>query len=169
MPGLRIRDATADDAPLLAEWAAAMAWETEGKRLDPAVVALGVSNALADPMRARYFIAMRQAEVAGRETLALPVGTLMLTDEWSDWRNGWWWWIQSVYVPPAERRTGVFAALYDHAASLARAMPGVIGLRLYVEHANTAAQRTYASLGMTDANYRVMETAFDAERADQRG
>ena len=155
---LRIRDAEAGDAPLLAEWAAAMAWETERKRLDPATVALGVSNALADPMRARYFIAMRQAEVAGRETLALPVGTLMLTDEWSDWRNGWWWWIQSVYVPPAERRTGVFAALYDHADSLARATPGVVGLRLYVERDNAAAQLTYQSLGMTDAGYLIFET-----------
>ena len=160
---LRIRDAEAADAPLLAEWATAMAWETERKRLDPATVALGVSNALADPMRARYFIAMRQAEVAGRETLALPVGTLMLTDEWSDWRNGWWWWIQSVYVPPAERRTGVFAALYDHADSLARATPGVVGLRLYVERDNTAAQRTYASLGMDDAGYLIFETELPAE------
>ena len=160
MGTLRIRDAQPADAPLLAEWAAAMAWETEHKRLDPATVALGVSNALADPLRARYVVAMRQAEVAGSETLALPVGTLMLTDEWSDWRNGWWWWIQSVYVPPEERRTGVFAALYDHAASLARATPGVVGLRLYVERDNADAQRTYASLGMDDAGYLVFETAL---------
>ena len=160
MGTLRIRDAQPADAPLLAEWAAAMAWETEHKRLDPATVALGVSNALADPLRARYFVAMRQAEVAGSETLALPVGTLMLTDEWSDWRNGWWWWIQSVYVPPEERRTGVFAALYDQAASLARATPGVVGLRLYVERDNADAQRTSASLGMDDAGYLVFETAL---------
>ena len=160
MGGLRIRDAETADAPLLAEWAAAMALETEGKRLDPATVALGVSNALADPARARYFIAMRQAEVAGRETLALPVGTLMLTNEWSDWRNGCWWWIQSVYVPPAERRTGVFAALYDHAATLARATPGVVGLRLYVERNNTPAQGTYTSLGMVEAGYLIFETSL---------
>ena len=157
MAGLRIRDANAQDAPLLADWAAAMAWETEHKRLDPATVALGVSNALADPARARYFIAMRQAEAAGGETLAHPVGTLMLTDEWSDWRNGWWWWIQSVYVPPAERRTGVFSARHDPAASLARATPGVVGLRLYVERDNAAAQRTYRALGMDDAGYLVFE------------
>lgn len=157
MGGLRIRDAEPADAPLLAEWAAAMAWETEHKRLDPGTVARGVANALADPLRARYFVAMRQAEVAGRETIALPVGTLMLTDEWSDWRNGWWWWIQSVYVPPEERRTGVFAALYAHAAALARATPGVVGLRLYVERDNAAARRTYASLGMDDAGYAIFE------------
>ena len=157
MPALRIRDADAADAPLLAEWAVAMAWETERERLDPDTVALGVANALADPLRARYFIAMRQAEVAGRENLAMPVGTLMLTDEWSDWRNGWWWWIQSVYVPPAERRTGVFSALYDHAASLARTTPGVLGLRLYLARDNTAARATYAALGMADTGYDILE------------
>ena len=75
-------------------------------------------------------------------------------------RGSWWWWIQSVYVPPGERWTGVFAALYDHAASLARATPGVIGLRLYVERDNAAAQRTYASLGMDDAGYLVFETGL---------
>ena len=161
MGGLRIRDAEAADAPLLAEWAAAMAWETEGKRLDPATVALGVSNALADPLRARYFIAMRQAEVAGRETLALPVGTLMLTDEWSDWRNGWWWWIQSVYVDPGHRRQGVFAALYRHVREQALAVPDVLGLRLYVEQDNDAAMRTYEALGMRDAGYRLLAEMFE--------
>ena len=161
MGTLRIRDAEAADAPLLADWAAAMAWETEQKRLDPATVALGVSNALADPLRARYFVAMRQAQVAGRETLALPVGTLMLTDEWSDWRNGWWWWIQSVYVPPAERRTGVFAALYRHVREQALAVPDVLGLRLYVEQDNDAALRTYEALGMRDAGYRLLAEAFE--------
>ena len=157
MAPLRIRDAEAADAPLLADWAAAMAWETERKRLDPATVALGVSNALADPLRARYFIAMRQATVAGRETLAVPVGTLMLTDEWSDWRNGWWWWIQSVYVAPAHRRKGVYRALYSHVHDLARADPEVRGLRLYVEKENVTAQRTYEFLGMVDAGYRMYE------------
>src|SRR3546814_11330045 len=76
------------------------------------------------------------------------VGTLMLTREWSDWRNGDWWWIQSVYVVPASRRRGMFAALYRHAEALARATPGVIGLRLYVERGNEVARRTYAALGM---------------------
>src|SRR3546814_8999658 len=75
----------------------------------------------------------------------------MLTREWSDWRNGDWWWIQSVYVVPASRRRGMFAALYRHAEALARATPGVIGLRLYVERGNEVARRTYAALGMVDA------------------
>ena len=155
-PTLRIRDAHADDRALLAQWASAMAWETEHKRLDPATVAAGI----ADPARARYFIAMSEVALAGRETIAEAVGTLMLTREWSDWRNGDWWWIQSVYVPEAHRRQGVFAALYRHVEALARDTPGVVGLRLYVERENENAQRTYASLGMVDAGYRIFEAEF---------
>jgi ribosomal protein S18 acetylase RimI-like enzyme len=81
----------------------------------------------------------------------------MLTREWSDWRNGDWWWIQSVYVAPDHRRGGVFATLYRHVEQLARDTPGVIGLRLYVEKDNAAAQRTYAALGMHDAGYAMYE------------
>ena len=150
---LQVRAATADDLDLMARWAQAMAIETEDKALDADIVTRGIAAGLADPGRARYYVASVDDEAAG---------TLMLTTEWSDWRNGWWWWIQSVYVPPGERRTGVFAALYDHASSLARATPGVIGLRLYVERANAAAQRTYASLGMDDAGYLVFEQQFSA-------
>ena len=83
----------------------------------------------------------------------------MLTTEWSDWRDGWWWWIQSVYVAPEARRHGVFRALYAHVEADARAMPGVCGLRLYVENDNVRAQATYASLGMVDARYRVFEAS----------
>ena len=160
MAGFRIRAATAADAPLLADWAAAMAWETEHKRLDPDTVLAGVAAGLADPQRARYFVAMDDAAVAGHETIGIAVGTLMVTREWSDWRNGDWWWIQSVYVPPEHRRRGVFAALYRHLEARARATPGVVGLRLYVERDNQAAQRTYAALGMRDAGYALLEHAF---------
>jgi ribosomal protein S18 acetylase RimI-like enzyme len=156
----RIRPADAADVDLLARWAQAMAWETEHKRLDDDTVRAGVAAGLAEPMRARYFVAMEDAPVAGHETLGVPVGTLMLTTEWSDWRNGDWWWIQSVYVPPGHRRRGVFAALYRHVEALGRATPGVVGLRLYVEHANHAAQRTYAALGMVDAGYAIREQEF---------
>jgi GNAT superfamily N-acetyltransferase len=164
MGRLRIRDALEHDADLLARWALALAWETEHKRLDPATVAAGIRAGLADPAKARYFIATRDALVAGRETLAEPVGTLMLTCEWSDWRNGDWWWIQSVYVTESQRRRGVFSALYRHAEQLARANPAVVGLRLYVERDNAAAQQTYAALGMADAGYRVFETEFAPRR-----
>lgn len=157
---LRVRPAHAADLDLLAGWAAAMAWETEHKRLDPATVRAGVEAGLADPARARYFVAMEQALTAGRETIALAVGTLMLTREWSDWRNGEWWWIQSVYVPEEHRRRGVFAMLYRHVEQLARDADGVIGLRLYVERDNANAQNTYGSLGMEDAGYRIYEAGF---------
>lgn len=157
---LRIREAQARDRDLLAQWALAMAWETEHKRLDEATVRAGVEAGLADAGKARYFVAMREATLAGRETIAEPVGTLMLTREWSDWRCGDWWWIQSVYVPDAHRRQGVFAALYRHVEQLARDTEGVIGLRLYVERDNDTAQRTYASLGMRDAGYRMFESEF---------
>lgn len=157
---LRIREAHARDGDLLAQWALAMAQETEHKALDPATVAAGVAAGIADNARARYFIAMREAVLAGRETVALAVGTLMLTREWSDWRNGDWWWIQSVYVPPEHRRQGVFAALYRHVEQVARDTGGVVGLRLYVERENAAAQRTYAALGMADAGYRIFEAEF---------
>ena len=155
--GFRVRAAHAADAALIAAWNAAMAWETEHKRLDPDTLRAGVAAGLADPAKARYFIAMDDAAVAGHETIGVPVGTLMLTTEWSDWRNGDWWWIQSVYVPAEHRRRGVFAALYRHVEQLARDTPGVIGLRLYVERDNAVAQRTYEALGMRDAGYAIRE------------
>ena len=144
-----IREAIADDRDWLADCAIAMALETEHKRLDPGTVRAGIAAGIADPAKARYFIAVDDA--------GAPAGTLMLTREWSDWRNGDWWWIQSVYVVPGQRRRGVFAALYRHAEALARATPGVIGLRLYVERGNDAARRTYAALGMADAGYDILE------------
>lgn len=148
MTDLRIRPATADDVARLAAWAEAMAWETEHKRLDPDTVRRGVAGVFEQPGRGRYFIAERNG---------VPVGTLMLTYEWSDWRDGDWWWIQSVYVEPAHRRQGVYAALHAHVQVLARASERVRGLRLYVERDNTRAQQTYEALGMADAGYRMYE------------
>lgn len=150
-PSTTIRAATADDVILMTSWAAAMALETEGKELDYATVRQGIAHGVADSKKARYFV----AELDG-----VPAGMLMLTMEWSDWRNGNWWWIQSVYVAPANRRRGVYAALHEHVVSLAKGTEGVVGIRLYVEKENTAAQRTYSSLGMVDARYLVFETAF---------
>jgi len=143
-----IRLADAADAELLASWAQAMAMETEHKQLPAEIVLQGVKAGIADAKRARYFLAM-----AGDE----PAGTLMLTTEWSDWRNGDWWWIQSVYVHPAFRRRGVFQQLYQHVKTMAEQSEGVCGLRLYVEHENKNAQKTYESLGMEDAGYKMME------------
>jgi ribosomal protein S18 acetylase RimI-like enzyme len=146
--GVRIRAASDDDVARLARWACAMAWETEHKRLDPARVESGVATVLAEPGRGRYLLACRDDE---------PVGTLMLTYEWSDWRCADWWWIQSVYVVPGHRRQGVYRALYRHVHEQAAASERVCGLRLYVEKENAAAQATYASLGMGDAGYLMYE------------
>ena len=158
----------AADADLLAQWAGAMALETEHKQLDPDTLHAGIATGIADAAKARYFIAMQDAALAGHETVGMPVGTLMLTSEWSDWRNGDWWWIQSVYVAPEHRRRGVYAALYRHVEALARATPGVVGLRLYVEKDNASAQRTYAALGMVDAGYAMYEAEF-ARQASVEG
>jgi GNAT superfamily N-acetyltransferase len=145
---VRIRACGEGDVPRLRDWACAMALETEHMRLDPATVERGIRAVLAQPSRGRYFIAERGGE---------PAGTLMLTHEWSDWRNADWWWIQSVYVDPAHRRRGVYAALHAHVLAAATADPGVCGLRLYVERDNHGAQKTYLGLGMSDAGYLMYE------------
>jgi len=152
---LVVRAARAGDAALIARWMIAMAWETEHKALAPDTVARGVRAVFEQPARGRYFIAERTVD----ERIA-TVGVLMLTHEWSDWRDGDWWWIQSVYVDPAHRRHGVYRALYEHVHALAKASPDVCGLRLYVERENANAQKTYASLGMSDAGYAIYEDEF---------
>jgi ribosomal protein S18 acetylase RimI-like enzyme len=149
-PDFHIRPGDARDAETIADFNAAMAAETERLRLDRPTLLAGVRAALADANKARYFV----ADAGGR-----VVGQLMLTREWSDWRNGDIWWLQSVYVAPEFRERGVFKALYRHVAQLARAERAV-GLRLYVEKENGAAQKTYASLGMMKTHYLVMEEMF---------
>ncbi len=148
---LTVRAAEARDLEFIARGNAAMALETEHRALDDATVRRGVQAAFADAARGHYFV----AELDGR-----VVGQLMITYEWSDWRNGAFWWIQSVYVLPQARRHGVFRALHAHVDGLARRTPGVCGLRLYVEFDNERAQATYRRCGMVDAGYRVMETDY---------
>lgn len=152
---LTIRDAARADIETIARFNSAMAVETEGRPLEPGTIHNGVAAVLADPTKGRYWV----AEVDGQ-----VVGQLMITYEWSDWRNGVLWWIQSVYVQPERRREGVFSALYHHVESLASARPDVCGLRLYVERDNARAQNTYSSLGMTEPNYLVMEAIFEGQR-----
>jgi ribosomal protein S18 acetylase RimI-like enzyme len=142
-----IRGATAADAELIAAFNAAMAWETEHKRLDAGVLRAGVEGAIARAVSAKYFL----AEAEGR-----VVGQLMVTFEWSDWRNADFWWIQSVYVAAEFRSRGIFGALYRHVEGLARGA-GACGLRLYVERENVGAQGAYRRLGMGDAGYLVFE------------
>lgn len=148
---IMIRSAMRTDIPSLVEWNAAMALETEHKVLDREVLARGVAAVFDDPRRGFYLIAQRGGESAG---------CLLITHEWSDWRNGNWWWLQSVYVIPDARRGGVFRALYAEVERRARAAPNVIGLRLYVELDNVRAQKTYASLGMVEEPYKMLRRGF---------
>ena len=151
---VHIREALEGDAQLIAEFNSLLAFETEGERLDADRVGQGVKALLHDPSRGRYWV----AEADGRF-----VGQIMVTYEWSDWRNGMIWWIQSVYVRGDYRRRGVFSALYRYVQTLARQDPKVCGLRLYVERENARALRTYESLGMDMTDYRVMQTMFTGE------
>ena len=151
-----VRSATAADIDVIVQFNAAMAVETEAKTLDPKVLRAGVAAVLAEARRGFYLIAEHAGEVAG---------CLMITYEWSDWRNGDWWWLQSVYVRPEHRRGGVFRALYAEVERLARARADVVGVRLYVERDNVHAQRTYQSLGMHEDAYRMYSKAL---RADAR-
>ncbi len=146
-----IRQAVIDDAPDIVTFNLSLAKETEGKLLDAGVVGRGVDRALRDPSRCQYYL----AEIAGRVT-----GQTMITREWSDWRDGWFWWIQSVYVHAEFRRCGVFRTLHTHIRREARRAPDVCGLRLYVHHDNERAIETYQRLGMIVTQYHLCEEAF---------
>jgi GNAT superfamily N-acetyltransferase len=151
---IRIRLAEAADAVDIVRFNAAMAIETEHRKLDEAVLRAGVEAALADARHGFYLV----AESAGR-----VVACLLITYEWSDWRNGQWWWLQSVYVQEEFRRYGVFRALYAEVERRVRATPDAIGLRLYVERDNRRAQATYATLGMHETDYRLYEKRLAGE------
>ncbi len=155
-----IRDARLADAPSIVEFNRRLALETEGKVLDAAVLLSGVSRALADPDRLRYWV----AELGSSGTV---VGQAAISREWTDWRDGWLWWLQSVYVAQPYRGCGVFRALYQHIQDEARGNPDVIGLRLYVEDSNQPAQRTYQALGMKPGGYSVFEELW-VERFSKR-
>jgi GNAT superfamily N-acetyltransferase len=145
---LTIRRATPADAGIVTEFNRLLALESEGKTLDLAVLRSGVEAALADTAKAWYFLCHDQGEILGQT---------MLTFEWSDWRNGWIWWIQSVYVRSDARRRGVFRLLFEHIRTLATQTPGVVGIRLYVERDNDTAQQTYERMGLERTTYLVME------------
>ncbi|MFA6231399.1 MAG: GNAT family N-acetyltransferase [Rhodanobacter sp.] len=149
---VHIRAASSTDLPDLVAWNAAMAWETEHKRLDPETLRRGMQGVFEQPARGFYLIAERDGVAAG---------SLLVTYEWSDWRCGDFWWIQSVYVTPEARRSGVFRALYAAVAQRAAAA-GAVGLRLYVETENQHAQATYAGLGMQRCHYLMYEATLAA-------
>jgi len=147
--GVTVRPGQMRDAATIAVFNLRMAMETERLRLNPSVLERGVRAALADPAKGRYLVAEAEAE-------GIVVGCLMLTREWSDWRDAELWWVQSVYVHADYRGRGVFRALYGHVVDLAREA-GVHSLRLYVERHNEAAKKVYASLGFGPTEYEVMQ------------
>ena len=142
-----IREAAPEDADRIVLFNQAMAKETEGRMLDRGVLGKGVAAMLEDPTRGRYYVAEDEGEI---------VGQLAVTTEWSDWRNGAIWWIQSVYVAKSHRRRGIYRGLHRHVREAARG-EGAIGLRLYVERDNAAAQAVYRSLGMRPSHYVMYE------------
>lgn len=145
---LRFRSADFTDAAVLADFNCQLAWETEHRQLDRELVLAGVEGGLKRYPEVRYFVAEKGGEV---------IGQLMLTREWSDWRNGWMIWLQSVYVQADCRRQKVFQRLLQFATAAVQQEDNPVCLRLYVEHNNAAAQGCYQSLGFRDAGYLVME------------
>ena len=150
-----IRDAKLADTEIIADFNARMALETEQRHLDIERVRLGVRALLTDPAKGAYYIAESDANDAKK-----IVGQLLITYEWSDWRNGNFWWIQSVYVVDEFRGQGIFRALFHHVDQLAKSRKDVCGLRLYVDAHNDSARKTYERLGMKRTNYELFETDF---------
>jgi len=146
---LCIRRVTSEDMNTLADFNTAMALETENRLLDKDITLKGAAALLENPAYGFYLMAEYNGEVAG---------SLMVTYEWSDWRNKLYWWVQSVYIKPEFRRKGIFRAMYESLTEQAKEAGNVCGLRLYVEKENKRAQTTYAELGMTPSHYLMYET-----------
>ena len=147
LPSITIRPATEADIQFIIDSQLSMALETEQLRLEPHLVEKGVKAVFSDSGRGFYLL----AEAGG-----FRAGCLMVTPEWSDWRNASIWWFQSVYVIPEYRRMGVFRMMYDHVKQEGIEC-GIAGLRLYVESANVRAQKTYEAMGMNGSHYRTFE------------
>ena len=148
MNNMKIRIASLKDAGVIAKFNRAMALETENKILDPEVLLQGVKSVLKKPELGFYIVAELNDKV---------VGCLMITTEWSDWRNGIFWWIQSVYIHPEHRREGIYSKMYEHIKIMASKSSQVCGFRLYVDQENEIAQKGYVSLGMKKTNYLLFE------------
>jgi GNAT superfamily N-acetyltransferase len=142
------REATESDVSTIVDFQIAMARETEELDLDREVCARGVTAVFEDASRGRYFLA---------ESEGVVVASLMITYEWSDWRNGNVWWIQSVYVVPESRQQRVYAGLYEHVRQMVQADDSLRGIRLYVDRRNVRAQEVYTRLGMNGEHYQVFE------------
>ena len=145
---IAVRNAREQDIDTLVRFNIAMAQETEDKILSPVKVRAGMRAVIRHPDHGFYLVAELEGQIAG---------SLLVTREWSDWRDGVFWWIQSVYVPPEFRKRGIYRALYDAVKALAKSSPEVCGFRLYVEKNNRAARSVYSKLGMSETEYRIYE------------
>ncbi|MCA9037762.1 MAG: GNAT family N-acetyltransferase [Planctomycetaceae bacterium] len=157
--GLILRRAAENDAETIARFNCQLCEETEHRSLDPATVLRGVVRGLQKNEDVQYWVAESSAP-AGQEV----VGQLMITREWSDWRDGWMMWLQSVYVAAPFRGQGIFRQLLSHAIGEMQRSPDIVGLRLYVEAENSRAMEVYQRLKFQDAGYRVMERLFDGRK-----
>jgi GNAT superfamily N-acetyltransferase len=151
---VHIRTATREDRNALIHFNQAMAKETEGRVLDHELLSAGVDAVYDDAEKGFYLIAAIDGE---------PAGGLLVTTEWSDWRNAYFWWIQSVYVEPKHRKMGAYTALHRHVETLASSAGNVCGIRLYVDRDNTRAKATYERLGMAHARYDFYEISLPTE------
>ena len=148
MSDILYREAVPADADAIISFQMSMARETEELDLDRDTLTRGVLALFSNPSLGRYFV----AEAGG-----VPVASLMITYEWSDWRNGVVWWIQSVFVVPEFRKRGIYAGMYAQIRSMVESDPSIRGIRLYVDNRNTSAQEVYSRLGMSGEHYRVFE------------
>lgn len=154
---LRVRPATVDDLDLLTAFSAAMAWETEQRRLDVTRLRQGTQAVIERPDRGQFYVAeLRQDPPAD----TVVMGQLLITYEWSDWRNAQFWWIQSVYVAPRWRQQGVYRSMHHTIVDLARSRADVCGIRLYVEGDNAVAKQVYERVGLCASTYRIYESDF---------
>ena len=148
MDNLNLRIANLKDASVIAKFNSAMALETENKTLNPEILLQGVKSVLKNPELGFYIVAKLNNKV---------MGCLMITTEWSDWRNGIFWWIQSVYIHQEYRRCGIYSKMYEHIKIMAKKNSQVCGFRLYVDQENEIAQKGYVSLGMKKTNYLLFQ------------
>lgn len=148
MSEILYRNANSSEADIIVGFQLAMALETEDLILDKEICTRGVAAVFANPALGQYFVAERAGKI---------IASLMITYEWSDWRNGMVWWIQSVYVAPEARQQGIYAGLYEHVKTTVKADQNLRGIRLYVDERNKRAQEVYSRLGMNGEHYRVFE------------
>ncbi len=145
---IKIRLANIEDAEIIARFQTEMAYETENILLDKDTVETGVKSVFYDPKKGKYFVA---------ETGGIITASLLLTPEWSDWRNKWIWWIQSVYVTPHYRGRKIFKKMYEYVKNMIKKDPEAAGLRLYVDVSNSTARSVYKAVGMNGEHYQVFE------------